>query len=221
MLIRYLTDKIRKKRFIKSQKLLFYEKGSLFNSFLTTRTIFIHIPKTAGLSLINSVYGDVNGGSHRTFSFYKEILGKNLDAYFTFSFVRDPVERLYSAYSFLQQGGVNVYDKNLFNNFLTNYKDFEDFVINGLDKELINKIVHFIPQTNFICDFQGNIMVDFVGKYENINIDIERLSTKLGIEIVLPSINVNKEKNFNICFDQDIIDKIKLIYKKDFDILGY
>ena len=96
------------------------------------------------MSLISAVYGDVKGGTHRTFSFYKRILGKDIENYFIFCFVRHPVDRLYSAYSFLKKGGINVYDQELFNNFLSNYSDFDDFVMNGLDKELINKIVHFI-----------------------------------------------------------------------------
>ena len=48
--------------------------GTLLNAFKKKRVIFIHIPKTAGISLIRSIYGDVALGGHRDFHFYKSVL---------------------------------------------------------------------------------------------------------------------------------------------------
>ena len=220
-MFKYLINNFRDRRFAKSQAYLFDKQGTLYNSFIHTNTIFIHIPKTAGLSLINAVYGNVEGGGHRTYNFYSHILGDEINSYFKFCFVRNPINRLYSAYNFLSQGGLNKDDQYTFNNFLAKYDNFENFVINGLSRKLINKVIHFKPQTYFICDYKGNVMVDFIGKYENLSKDIDKLSKILNKEFVLPILNVSNSNFDNIEFDKDVINKIRVVYQQDFNILGY
>ena len=60
-------------KFTKWQKSKIQKEGTLFNAFLKTKTIFIHIPKTAGISIIKSAYGDVTLGGHRNMYFYSKI----------------------------------------------------------------------------------------------------------------------------------------------------
>ena len=40
------------------------------------------------------------------------------------------------SYKFLN-GGMNQHDKNAFQKYLSHYSDFEDFVLNGLNSEII------------------------------------------------------------------------------------
>ena len=37
------------------------------------------------------------------------------------------------------------------------------------------RIIHFIPQSEFICNNDGKIMVDFIGRFENLNEDLKTL----------------------------------------------
>ena len=53
---------------------------------------------------------------------------------------------------FLQKGGINHHDKLSFLNYMSKFKDFEDFVLNGLDEKLVFKITHLIPQYDYLCD---------------------------------------------------------------------
>ena len=52
--------------------------------------------------------------------------------------------------------------KNIFQNFLI-LKIF----FNGLNNEIIYEIIHFVPQSEFICNKNGEIF-DFVGRFENL-----------------------------------------------------
>ena len=195
-----------------------YKKNSLFNKFLSTKTIFIHIPKTAGTSLVNAIY-NINPEGHKSVLFLKEIFEDDLSSFFKFCFVRNPYDRLFSSYMFLKKGGVNIHDINAYNKYLCCYKDFEDFVLNGLSEELTREIIHFTPQTYFICDNTGSIIVDFIGRFESLEKDVEKLSEMLDIEINLPHLNIN-EKDCYIYTDEMKI-KVNEVYKQDFDLLSY
>ncbi len=220
-MLKQLKNTIKEKKFAKSQAYLFKQKGSLLNAFSTSKTIFIHIPKTAGMSLAQAIYGDVVGSAHRKVSFFRYILKKELDDYFKFCFVRDPYDRLYSAYKFLEKGGVNQHDKRAFDKFLSRYKNFEDFVINGLSNKVMNEIIHLVPQIDFICDKKGKILVDYIGKFENLQIEIKTLSEKLNKEIILSHLNLNKKKSFDKVFTDKMRKRVRKLYAKDFEILGY
>ena len=195
-----------------------YKKNSLFNKFLSTKTIFIHIPKTAGTSLVNAIY-NINPEGHKSVLFLKEIFEDDLSSFFKFCFVRNPYDRLFSSYMFLKKGGVNIHDINAYNKYLCCYKDFEDFVLNGISEELTREIIHFTPQTYFICDNTGSIIVDFIGRFESLEKDVEKLSEMLDIEINLPHLNIN-EKDCYIYTDEMKI-KVNEVYKQDFDLLSY
>jgi len=208
-------------RFAFTQKNEVFKKGTLLNAFYNSKTIFIHIPKTAGVSLLKSIYGDVTLSGHRSFYFNSIVLDTKSCKYFSFAFVRNPFDRLYSTYMFLKQGGMNCHDKRAFAYRLSKFKDFEDFVLNGLDKKIIFEITHLIPQYDYICDLMGNVLVDFVGRFENLEDDIKLLSKKLNKELELEHYNFNNKKHYTEVYTQVMIDIVSEVYQKDIDIFGY
>ena len=65
------------------------------------KIVFFHVPKTAGKSLATAIYDkDINH-----FSYNQVAKQKDLDGFFTFSFVRNPWDRIVSTYEFLKGGG--------------------------------------------------------------------------------------------------------------------
>ena len=218
---RNISQRIKRNIFAKNQKIKINQKGSLIYAFNESKTIFVHIPKTAGISIIKAIYGDVSKEGHRSIYFYKKLFDKDFEDFFTFSFIRNPYERLYSSYKFLQNGGMNQHDKSAFQKYLSHYSDFEDFVLNGLNSEIIFEIIHFIPQSEFICNNDGKIIVDFIGRFENLNEDFKKLSDKINKEIVLEHHNKNNKVNFSKIYTEDMKLKVYNIYKKDFEIFKY
>ena len=45
---------------------------------------------------------------------------------------------------------MNIHDQNAYKQHLIGYKNFEDFIFNGLNNQIVNKIVHFKHQSEFI-----------------------------------------------------------------------
>ena len=178
--------------------------------------MFFHIPKTAGISISNSIYGDVKWG-HRTVDYYKSYYGDDVFySLYKFCFVRNPYDRLFSAYTFLKKGGINDQDLAFSQKYLSEYLTFEDFVLRGLEKKEIMEWVHFKPQYTFVCD-NDKMVMDFVGKMENINEDFEYLCKQININNAeLKKLNMSSVKKND--FSDEIKSIIKTKYQKDFTL---
>ena len=68
-MINFSLNNIKERNLAKSKIHLLNDKENLLYSFKKTKTVFIHIPKTAGISLINAIYGDVKGEATEVFIF--------------------------------------------------------------------------------------------------------------------------------------------------------
>jgi len=214
-LFRNIKNRLKQKSFLKKQIRKIHLKGSLLNAFYSKKIIFVHIPKTAGISVAKAIFGDVSLEGHRSIMFYKNLLNEDFSEYFTFSVVRNPWDRLYSAFKFLEKGGINIHDRNAYEQYLEEYKDFEDFVINGLNKKMIYEIMHFIPQSEFICSKDGKIDVNYIARFENLKDDISKLSEKINNPIELDHHNSNKKVSYKEIYTSDMIKKVEEIYKMD------
>ena len=117
--------------------------NSLVYSFQKTKSIFVHIPKTAGLSLIHAIYGDnVELYGHKRIIQYQKVFS-HFDQFYKFTVVRNPWDRLYSAYRFLQNNGLNEHDMNAREQHLKHISSFEEFVLTWLNKNTMWDIIHF------------------------------------------------------------------------------
>ncbi len=187
--------------------------------FKETKSIFIHIPKTAGNSVSEALYGEEV--FHIPAKVYQKILKDEYNAYFKFAFVRNPLSRIRSAYEFLKRGGLQNKDDKMFKEKVINkYPTFEKFVIDWLNRKNMNEFIHFIPQIYFLSDSKDNIIVDFIGKVENINSDFKYVCKKLGLIKQLKELNKTNYNKSKI-ISSDVQDKIRMLYKKDHEILNY
>src|SRR3954465_5712000 len=88
------------------------------NCFDYYKCIFIHIPKTAGVSISKSLFG--NYTDHANIDWYlKHYEKRTVEQYYKVAFVRNPWDRLYSAYVFLRQGGMYEADATFYNQNLS------------------------------------------------------------------------------------------------------
>jgi len=192
------------------------EPNPILSLFLEKKCLFFHIPKTAGISISNSIYGDIKWG-HRTVNYYKSYYGDEVfNSLYKFCFVRNPYDRLFSAYTFLKKGGINDQDLAFSEKHLHEYLDFEDFVLRGLEKKEIMEWVHFRPQHTFVCDDNDKMVMDFVGKMENINEDFSYLCKQINVNVELKKLNMSFVKKND--FSDNIKSIIKSKYQKDFTL---
>ena len=183
--------------------------------------IFIHVPKAAGTSVAEVLYGQRIG--HYTQDEYIEYLGFNqIKNSYIFTVVRDPVERLYSAWKYAVKGGTKdggVYNADFYKNEV--FQDFNTFVQNWLTNQNLNKTdVLFKPQCYFITSKKYKLPKENIF-YLN---DMEELEKKLSIlknySVKLPHKNAiisTKNQNTLTTIESKTIEIIKKLYKCDYD----
>lgn len=216
---------INRDQFLKFQRYRRQENEDAYSlkPFDDYQCVFIHIPKCAGQSIRKSLFANLLPG-HITLYTYQMIFPKHkFEKYFKFSFVRNPMDRLVSAFMFMKSGGAHEQDKRWSEEYLSDYPDFESFVMNGLKDDEILEYPHFRPQTSFLKGQNGKIQIDFIGHLETIQRDFNQVTSRLGIKRELVHINKTKSKrnDYDTYYTDKMNDIVGDVYKTDFSILGY
>lgn len=183
--------------------------------------IFIHIPKVAGISLVSAMGFENEHKWHIPVRFYQQIIPDKFDDYFKFTFVRNPWDRVLSAYTFLQQGGLSQRDEKI-SRFVNSYGSFEKFVMQWLSIDSANNLLHFTPMVNYLTGINNNLVMDFVGKYETLQDDYKKIQEILHIGADLPHKNASKSvTDFRSAYTPQMIDRVACIYERDINTFGY
>ncbi|WP_018275889.1 sulfotransferase family 2 domain-containing protein [Teredinibacter turnerae] len=198
----------------------FRDKRLIQEGFVKNKAIFVHIPKAAGSSVAVSLYGHDKPGHIRAKNYIEKLGNKKIE-YLIFSFVREPIDRFLSAYAYLKAGGKNKSDLAFRDNVLVDYSDVNDFVALWLNEKTMWEYVHFIPQTYYLYDDDDFLLVDFIGRYENLEEDFKRLALIIGRGgLSLPHANKTKQKNLET-LNENSMRKLRELYKRDIKLLGY
>lgn len=191
------------------------------------KCIFVHIPKAAGQSiehffvelvgltwktrapLLLRYNNDPSLGperlAHLTASEYTSCGHMDEDqfnAYFKFSFVRNPWDRIVSEYKY------RAFQKKFdFKTFL-----FKHFPTPGFT----DSYRHIIPQYEFLFDHEGNQLVDYIGRFENLQQDFNEVCRRLQIEeATLPHKKKSSENKRNKLTAKDYLKTLaNVIFKK-------
>lgn len=183
------------------------------------RCVFVHIPKTAGTSLRNALGAPKMGRNHFPWWVYHQANPSRFASYFSFAFVRDPVERLASGYRYLLGGG-NRSEDLVLSQTLQECADFDQFVVEHLEAGWLRSHPLFWPQAWFVADHFGDIRVDFLGRLENIEVDYQVVRQKLGLRMPLPRQNTSSESS-GLKIGPQARSVIRRIYSKDYELFAY
>lgn len=172
------------------------------------KIVFIHIPKTAGKA-IETALGFIpsNPFIHNDYQEHLKIFG-GISKYFSFSFVRNPFDRLVSLYCYFTQisPGKEQYKHLTFKEYL---------FMHAQRKNQVDWISH-----------DGRFVVDHIGKYEQLPSAWKYVQRKVfemtgNVLEDLTIFNVSKHEHFSTYYDQEAIDHVQRIYAQDFIKLEY
>jgi hypothetical protein len=200
------------------------DRGRSLKPFDEQKCIFVHITKCAGISICMTLFGNL-GGAHLRIPHYQLIFSQHeFEDYFKFTFVRNPWDRLLSAFLFLKKGGANKLDRQWVEANLGGYPDFHSFVINWVNRKSVNTWKHFVPQYKFVCE-PGNQTpkVDFIGRFECINEDFAEVQKRLGNHSNLQHLNRTEggKKDYREYYTDETRTIVEDVYQEDIRIFGY
>ena len=225
------------------------------------KCVFVHIPKTAGQSIEHAFLNLLNlnwemraplllrYNDHQElgpprlahlkaeeYVSYKYLTQEMFDDYYKFSFVRNPWSRMISFYKYF--------------GFNKRY-EFKSFLLNVFKNRVWQETYWFVgPQSEFVCDKDGNILMDYIGKFENLQNDFNYVFQKLGLSPTdIPHVNKSKTTNPRLSFypnqlakyliyhinkkhmpsfksyqeyyDNESREFVAELYKKDINLFGY
>ncbi len=202
--------------------------------------IFVHVQKSAGISLEAVLQRRFPGvriwhGRHGHARVgIREIGRARWDDYYSFGFVRNPWDRLVSWYSMIQEAKKKLpffkrfskhpFEVELWNHALRTSHDFESFLENstavvfdrGCDKSFAYN------QIDYLSDESGKLAVDFVGRFENLAADTERVFQRLGIpNETLPRLNRSQHTHYSKWYTPKTRDLVAARFAKDIAAFGY
>ena len=130
------------------------------------------------------------------------------DSFFKFSFVRNPWYWQVSLYHYILDR-----PKNPGHEETKKMGSFRNFVFS---REKLS-----FTQTSCLVDESGNLLVDFVGKFENLDQDFHSICRKVGISACLPHINKSKRTDYQDYYDAETRDLTARLYAEDIERFGY
>ena len=206
--------------------------GSGFRVPVGTDFAFVHIPRTGGVSITAALrdsgrpmrfdgsYPQLPGidaaerakivtmypfntpfvyDPHLRLSVLRD-LGAIPEGAFTFGFVRNPWDLVVSVYTYAIRQGM----------WLVNFERFlEEYVRIASD------------QTAFLCDADGGVTVDFVGRFESLAADFAHVAERLGIAPELPHLNRLAHRPYQAYYTPETRSIVADFHQRDIAIFGY
>jgi len=194
------------------------------------RLIFISNPKN-GSSSIEAALSDYDDedqlnsiaeaglftGRHMPAYIARYYLGEDVwNSYFKFAFVRNPWDWFVSQHFYnLQMNKIN-HDplKPLtVEDIMATY----EFLRIAKGHELAGSAAQF----PFICDTDGNTLVDFVGRFETMNKCFQTMMALWELDVELPHINASHHENYRYYYTAETRELVGQLYRTDVSIFGY
>lgn len=209
--------------------------------------IFVHIPKTAGIS-VTDAFGGYGRGRVRTIlrsisrrlPFHEsperahfrvhepatkmiQKLGRSVfDEYLSFSVVRNPFDHAVSHYEYMKQFRIDSTAQKV------GAMTFEEYLRYRMKPPFWNDTIfaRLPDQTYFLIESTGALAVNRLIRFENLSTELEALATDLKLpEFKLRHVNKTKSKSdkrpFQSYYDPTTEGIVRKIYDRDFDMLGY
>lgn len=197
------------------------------------RFIFIHIYKNAGSSIVNALLPfatnvlqqrlnrlfSAAGISYFDHQPYRDHVTASelVDAmscrvfrsFFSFGIVRNPWSWQVSQYEYMRKNA-----DHFQHDLVRRFRTFEEYIEWRCvhDRRL---------QKDFLYSERGEQLVDYIGRYENLNRDFDAICARIGIAASLPRLNVSGAKPYCEYYNEATVSRVREAFAPDIELFGY
>lgn len=203
--------------------------------------IWIGIPKVATRSMLTALYREPahDYGCEQVWDDASTLCqNPAYSEYFKFAFVRNPWARVVSCYL----NKIADPDEKVINVIINkfpglkpgmSFEAFVEFLHHSSYGADAKSNAHWISQHVFITDAQGNLMIDHLGKLEEMSKELDFVSNRLNVpRIVIPQLNTRSgwerksdaevdHHYYRAYYTDKTREMITERYKRDIELLGY
>jgi chondroitin 4-sulfotransferase 11 len=193
------------------------------------KCIYIHLPKTGGGSIERSLTGKGWASvkqygrkvQHESAAELKILYRDWWKDYFKFSIARNPWDLMISHFMWTKRGksGSTNLTPRVLRDFIL---DIPSSIkpLKFLDKN--SKSTWKCDQHSFLYSPEGEPEMDFVGRFENLQLDFNIVCDKIGIPPrQLPHANKSEHKHYTEYYDDEARQIVAEKYAKDIEYFGY
>lgn len=189
------------------------------------QAIFVHIPKTAGTSVLSALGVPAVFDTHAPSRAYAKAYPALYAGAFKFAFVRNPWDRFASSFHFMKSGTEWKMQQDWARRTIGE-SDFAEFTYrlrNPLFRAKVMSERFFWPQTLWLGS--GGIIdgVDEIFRFEDIDNATRQLCARFNIvpPKTTPHFRKANRPDFRELYDSAMIDIVGKLYRRDVQALGY
>jgi hypothetical protein len=132
------------------------------------------------------------------------------ESYLKFAFVRNPFDRFVSFCAFMGRKT---------GEFERDPQRFMRFVV--AEMRPVNHPL-YKPQHQMLCDEQGRMRMDVIGRVETMQESYDAICARLGLASApLGKVNSSSHRPFQEYYDGDLEARVAEVYQRDLDLFGY
>ncbi len=131
------------------------------------------------------------------------------DNLFTFAFVRNPYAWLVSQYRFMLRE-----TRHHRHNTVKELGSFNAYVAWEANRKRRS-------QHSFVCDRAGNVIVDYIGRFESISDDYRHVCDRIGIDAPIPGGNERNSSDFRDAYDAETLQLAEPLIGQDARLFRY
>jgi len=132
-------------------------------------------------------------------------------SYFSFAFVRNPWAWVLSRYTYTLKNS-----RHKRHQLVTDDGSFEGYL-----QWLSNEEELFYLQKDFVCNSEGERLVNFIGKQEQLDNDFAHVCGAIGINATLPVFNVSSSSSYRDFYTADSRKLVEDMYAEDIEYFQY
>ena len=202
------------------------------------RFLFVHVPKTAGTSVTTALapfchhpeQAPVNrllacaginvnwlgpldwrrGRKHTTANQMRQVFPRRVyDSYFKFAFVRNPWDLMVSYYHYIKANAEHHRQSRV-----AGLRCFGDYIKYEIRRNTIS-------QSGCLTDRSGELLVDYVGRFENLKADFADVCARIGVAGAIAKRNRSDHRDYRTYYDDTTAQLVADHWREDICRFGY